>query len=82
MLYKRVLEKYTAEYIKEPFINTPYEYSVKFEELFGWDISPFVYLVENISYNRKDMEPGAYENALVYYQKIKKTVKEYKKGNK
>ena len=82
MLYKRVLEKYTAEYIKEPFINTPYEYSVKFEELFGGDISPFVYLVENISYNRKDMEPGAYENALVYYQKIKKTIKEYKKGNK
>lgn len=79
MLYKRILDKYTISYIKEPFINTPYEYAMKFEKIFGMDISQLTYLVEKVSYESRGVSQKDKDVALEVYEKVKSSVKEYAK---
>lgn len=82
LLYRRILDKYVLRYMKEPSVNTPYEFAEKFEELFGLDISPLTYLVEKAAYGKNAVNEQDKVNAEEMYRKAKKAVKEYKEKKK
>lgn len=50
MIYRRMVDKYSSKYIKNPDTYTPYEYAKRFESTMECDISPLAYLVERASY--------------------------------
>lgn len=79
MLYKRILLKYSNQYIKEAAVNTPYEFAKKFETIFAYDISPLTYLVEKVAYRNIDVDEQDKRLALTIYSQVKKVVKAYKR---
>lgn len=82
MLYRRILDKYAIRYINAPFVNTPYEFAGKFEEVFGLDISPLTYLVEKAAYGKTAVNSQDKSEAEKVYHRAKKAVKEYKRKKK
>lgn len=82
LLYKRILHKYSIQYIKEEGINTPYEFSEKFEQIFAFDSSTFIYLVEKAAYRNVSITANERKEAMELYQQIKKVIKTYKRKNK
>ena len=79
LLYKRVMEKDVSVYIMNSEACTPYELALKFEEIFGYDISAFVYLVEKAAYQKQIVNEQDKNEALSSYKAIKKVIKDYKK---
>ena len=63
-------------------VCTPYEFALKFEEIFGYDISRFVYLVEKAAYQKQVVNEQDKNEALKSYKVIKKVIKDYKKDKK
>ena len=82
LLYKRILEKHSAQYIKEAAINTPYEYAELFECIFGADISSLIYLVEKSAYRNMSVTIQDKKAATEMYMQAKKVVKEHKRKSK
>ena len=82
LLYKRILEKDTAVYIKNAEAKTPYEFALKFEEIFEYDISSFIYLVEKVSYQKNSVSEQEKREAISNYREVKRVIKEYKKDKK
>ena len=82
MLYRRILLKYSNQYIKEAAINTPYEFARKFEMVFAYDISPLTYLVEKVAYRDIEVDEQDKKIALTTYSQIKKVVKAYKRNKR
>lgn len=82
LLYRRILDKYSTGYIKEPSMNTPYEFAEKFEEVFEFDISPLTYLVEKAAYGKNAVTEQDKAKAEEMYRKAKKAVKEHKEKKK
>ena len=82
MLYKRLREKDAGIYIKDNLADTPYEFAVQFEDIFGYDISAFVYLVEKSAYRNEEVSNQDKQTSIEIYRQIKSQIKEYKKNNK
>ena len=82
LLYKKIMEKDAAIYIKNLEMCTPYEVALKFEEIFGYDISSFVYLVEKAAYQKQTVNEQDKQDAFVSYRAIKRVIKDYKKDKK
>ena len=82
LLYKRILEKDTAVYIKNAEAKTPYEFALKFEEIFEYDISSFIYFVEKVSYQKNSVSEQEKREAISNYREVKRVIKEYKKDKK
>lgn len=80
MLYKRLVEKDVSVYINTYEMQTPYEFAVKFEKMFGYDISPFIYLVEKVSYQNAFINDQDKNEAIRIYLTARKVIKEYKKN--
>lgn len=78
MLYKRILNKHSLQYIKEATKNTPYEYAKKFEEIFEFDISPLTYLVERAAYGNGIVTDKERIEAMEMYQQVKKVIRQKK----
>lgn len=81
LLYKRILEKCVSRHIKDAYVNTPYEFAEKFESIYEYDISPLTYLVEKAVYGKNTINEQERKMAVEMYLKVKKVVREKKKGN-
>ena len=77
LLYKRVREKDAAVYIMNSEACTPYEFALKFEEIFGYDISAFVYLVEKAAYQKQIVNEQDKNEAMSSYKTIKNHISNY-----
>ena len=82
MLYKRILLRYSNQYIKEAAVNTPHEFGKKFETIFAYDISPLTYLVEKAAYRNIDVDEQDKKLVLTIYSQVKKVVKAYKRNKR
>lgn len=80
LIYKRIREKITKGYIKENSAKTPYEFALQFEEIFDYDISALIYLVEKAAYQNADITNQDKQTALEIYRQIKSKIKEHKKN--
>ena len=78
-LYKRILQKDTAFYIKDAITLTPYEFALKFEAIFGYDISALTYLVEKAAYRKEAVSEQDKQDAIAGYTQVKKVIKDYKR---
>ena len=78
-LYKRILQKDTAFYIKDAITLTPYEFALKFEAIFGYDISALTYLVEKAAYRQEAVSEQDKQDAIAGYTQVKKVIKDYKR---
>ena len=78
-LYKRILQKDTASYIKDAITLTPYEFALKFEAIFGYDISALTYLVEKAAYRQEAVSEQDKQDAIAGYTQVKKVIKDYKR---
>ncbi len=79
LLYRRILEKQTSAYIKLPFVHTPFEYALKYQEIFGRDITRFIYLLEKAVYSKETVSGEEQKEAIAIYDMVKKDIKAYKK---
>lgn len=82
LLYRRIMEKEALVYITRIEACTPYEFALQFEEIFDYDISAFVYLVEKAAYQKKIVNEQDKNEALKSYKVIKKVIKDYKKDKR
>lgn len=82
MLYKRMVNKYGDAFISNGELYTPNEYGTVFSKMVGYDIMPFIELVEKAAYRDEEIGNTELTIALKMYFDGKKALKEYNKKMK
>ncbi len=82
MFYKRIRDVYGHKYIKNADSLTPFEYANKFENVFAYDISELVLMLEHSIYATNEISNEEIIKAKEQYEAAKKAVKEYKNDRK
>ena len=79
MLYKTMVDTYGKIVIKNGVVYTPNEYGVHFSKQVGYDLMPFVELVEKAAYRETKISNEELSMALKMYFEAKVATKEYRK---
>ena len=82
MLYKRMVDTYGNAIIKNGEVYTPNEYGMLFSKEIGYDIMPFVRLVEKAAYREEEIGSEELSMALKMYFEGKVAIKESRKNRK
>ena len=82
MLYKRMVNRYEDTIIGNGELYTPKEYGTVFSKQIGYDIMPFIELVEKAAYRDNEIDSAEVSIALNVYYDGKKALKEHKKKMK
>jgi hypothetical protein len=82
MIYKRIVNKYGDTFISNGEIYTPNEYGIIFSKLIGYDIMPFIELVEKAAYRDEEIDNSEVSIALEMYLDVKKALKVHNKKMK
>lgn len=82
MLYKRMVDTYGNVIIKKGEVYTPNEYGMLFSEQVGYDLMPFIRLVEKAAYREDEIESEELLVALKMYFEGKIAIKESRKKKK
>ena len=82
MLYKRMVDTYGKIIIKNGEVYTPNEYGMLFSKEIGYDIMPFIRLVEKAAYRDEEMGSEQLSMALEIYFEGEIAVKDYRTNNK
>ena len=82
MLYKRMVNRYEDTIIGNGELYTPKEYGTVFSKQIGYDIMPFIELVEKAAYRDNEIDSAEVSIALNVYYDGKKALKVHKKKMK
>ena len=82
MLYKQMVKTYDNVIVMENEAYTPNEYGEFFSKCVGYDLMPFIRLVEKAAYREAKIENEELLMALKMYDEGKMAIKEYRKNKK
>ena len=79
MIYKRLIDKHSGREIKNARSLTPYEYGCRFEAEFGYDLSEFIFMLENCVYEEKTLNEANTARAMALYNAARVAILETRK---